>query len=186
MRPGQALAALKALRQTQATPAMQGQCESENTPEAQTTKLTEAPFVGSVGSSLGVFQKSPVSRLTTANDETAHSAIMAMDRGLPEGWADRFTCLSARLPPEGLSGAQWAALVNAGLSLADIQAVRLAGFGWGFDDLFAVPVTWARQDQKGVGWFVAEALANGGRIVSADAETIAFTKANGARFTARR
>lgn len=110
-------------------------------------------------------------------------AIMVHDGGLPVDWAEAFAAYQAMPPPEGLTAAQWLALIDKGLTMGDVQATRLAGLGWAFRDLFRTDGPWPRLDLQGRGWLLAEALAVGGAVVAMDEAAIRYQDRAGACFT---
>ena len=102
---------------------------------------------------------------------------------MPKDWAEGFARLKPNEPPDGLSKPDWAARLDGALSMTDVHGQRLSGLGWTFEALFSFGETWLRLDQRSVGWFVAEALSGGGRILDADEKRIHYQKANGAALT---
>lgn len=116
-------------------------------------------------------------------DEVERAAIMEWSGGMPKDWAEGFARLNPDEPPDGLSKPDWAARLDWALSMTDVHGQSLSGLGWTFEALFSFGETWLRLDQRSVGWFVAEALSGGGRVLDADDRLIHYQKANGARFT---
>jgi hypothetical protein len=115
-------------------------------------------------------------------DVDERAAIMAVG-GMPQDWAKGFASLNPDRPPQGLSKREWVTRLDSALSFTDVHRQALHGLGWTFEALFSVGEHWVRLDQRAHGWFIAEALSGGGRILEADASKIVFSKANGARFT---
>ncbi len=116
-------------------------------------------------------------------DEVERAAIMEWSGGLPKDWAEGFARLNPDEPPNALSKPDWVARLDGALSMADVYGQRLSGLGWTFEALFSFGESWLRLDHRSVGWFVAEALSGGGRILDADEKRIHYQKANGAAFT---
>jgi hypothetical protein len=92
-------------------------------------------------------------------------AIMVWSGGLPASWARVFSGLHPDRPPEGLTREQWRERLDAILIFADKHACDLERLGWDAEKLFAVGDHWQRLDERGIGWFVAEAMAEGGRVL---------------------
>lgn len=90
-------------------------------------------------------------------------AIMRFGGGLPASWAKVFSGLHPDRPPEGLTREQWRERLDAILIFGDRYAHDLERLGWDAERLFAVGQYWQRLDERGIGWFVAEALAEGGK-----------------------
>jgi hypothetical protein len=89
--------------------------------------------------------------------------IMVWSGGLPASWAKVFSALHPDRPPEGLTREQWRERLDAILTFGDRYSFDLERLGWDAERLFAVGAHWQRLDERGIGWFVAEALAEGGR-----------------------
>jgi hypothetical protein len=90
--------------------------------------------------------------------------IMRFSGGLPASWATVFSALHPDRPPEGLTREQWRERLDAILIFGDRYAHDLERLGWDAERLFAVGEHWQMLDERGIGWFVAEALAEGGRV----------------------
>ena len=90
--------------------------------------------------------------------------IMRFGGGLPASWSKVFSALHSDRPPEDLTREEWRERLDAILIFADKHADDLERLGWDAEKLFAVGQFWQRLDQRGVGWFVAEALVEGGRV----------------------
>jgi hypothetical protein len=90
--------------------------------------------------------------------------ITRFDGGLPASWAKVFSAFHPDRPPEGLTREQWRERLDAILTFGDQYAHDLERLGWAAERLFAVGEHWQRLDERGIGWFVAEALAEGGRV----------------------
>jgi hypothetical protein len=89
---------------------------------------------------------------------------MRFGGGLPSAWARVLSALHPDRPPEGLTREQWRERLDAILIFGDRYAHDLERLGWDADRFFAVGEHWQRLDHRGLGWFVAEALAEGGRV----------------------
>ena len=140
------------------------------TSEPQTTdltELTEGAFVSSVSDPLGDFQinEAPLASVTVAFPDPEREGIMRFGGGLPASWARVFSALHPDRPPEDLTREQWRERLDAILTFGDRYAHDLERLGWDAEKLFAVGQFWQRLDQRGDGWFVAEALVEGGRVI---------------------
>jgi hypothetical protein len=101
---------------------------------------------------------------------------------LPSGWADAFSAFQGGPVPIGLKHNEWQAVLDQALSLADVHAVTLDRIGWTFGDLFRLPPHWQQTGARGGGFYIAEAIATGGRIQAISATTIHYTTGSGAEF----
>jgi hypothetical protein len=122
-----------------------------------------------------VKQASPVSI-----PDPEREAIMLASGGLPSTWAKVFSALDPDRAPIGLTRPYWLARLDAILIFGDKYGHHLEGLGWNAELLFCLGDHWQRLDQRGIGWFIAEALADGGRVVSMDARFIKYETKRGA------
>lgn len=109
--------------------------------------------------------------------------IMVWSGGLPASWAKVFSALSPDRPPEDLTREQWRERLDAILIFGDRYAHDLERLGWDAERLFAVGEHWQRLDERGVGWFVAEALAEGGLVTDVGSRSIRYQTMRGASRT---
>lgn len=130
------------------------------------TELTEGAFVSSVSNQVGHLEEdeAPLALTPVAIPDPEREGIMRFGGGLPSAWARVFSALHPDRPPEGLTRAQWRERLDAILIFGDKYAHDLERLGWDAERLFAVGQNWQRLDERGIGWFVAEALAEGGRV----------------------
>jgi hypothetical protein len=112
-------------------------------------------------------------------DVGERAAIMAVG-GMPSTWARVFSALEADRPPQGLSARYWRDRLDAILTFADRYARDLDGLGWDAEALFAIGEHWQRLDCRGLGWFIAEDLAEGGAVVTIDERSIQYVTNRGA------
>ncbi|MCA3692793.1 hypothetical protein [Aquidulcibacter sp.] len=94
-----------------------------------------------------------------------------------------FSRLHPDRPPEGLTRERWRERLDAILIFADKHACDLERLGWDAEKLFAVGEHWQRLDERGVGWFVAEALAEGGLVADVGSRSIRYQTMRGASRT---
>jgi hypothetical protein len=106
-------------------------------------------------------------------------AIMAVG-GMAQDWAEGFASLDPDSPPTGLSKHEWETRLDSALSFTDVHGQALHGLGWTFETLFSVGKDWVRLDQRAVGWFIAEALAGGGRVKTMNEHSIRYVTNRGA------
>jgi hypothetical protein len=109
--------------------------------------------------------------------------IMRFGRGLPASWATVFSALHPDRPPEDLTREQWRERLDAILIFGDRYAHDLERLGWDPQRLFAVGQYWQRLDHRGLGWFVVEALAEGGKVTDVGARSIRYQTLRGAART---
>jgi hypothetical protein len=130
------------------------------------TKLTEGAFVSSVSNQVPHLEENeaPSAPAPVAIPDPEREGIMHFGGGLPASWAKVFSALHPDRPPEGLTREQWRERLDAILIFADKHACDLERLGWDAERLFAVGEHWQRLDERGIGWFVAEALAEGGHV----------------------
>ncbi|MCZ8283239.1 MAG: hypothetical protein O9286_13480 [Aquidulcibacter sp.] len=158
------------------------------TSEPQTTdltKLTEGAFVSSVSDPVEDFQinEAPLVLEPFAIPDPEREAIMVWSGGLPASWAKVFSALHPDRPPEDLTREQWRERLDAILIFGDRYAHDLERLGWDAERLFAVGEHWQRLDERGVGWFVAEALAEGGLVTDVGSRSIRYQTMRGASRT---
>ena len=115
--------------------------------------------------------------VATPDDE--REAIMLCS-GMPSTWAVVFSALEADRPPQGLSARHWQDRLDAILIFADQHARDLEGLGWYAGALFAIGEHWQELHHRGVGWFIAEALADGGKVTAMDERSIVYRTNRGA------
>ncbi|MFN7497938.1 MAG: hypothetical protein ACK5XZ_09345 [Hyphomonadaceae bacterium] len=151
-------------------------------PREGLTELTKAPSVSSVSDPLGDFQinEAPLALVTVAIPDPEREGIMRFGGGLPASWARVFSALHPDRPPEDLTREQWRERLDAILTFGDRYAHDLERLGWDAEKLFAVGQFWQRLDQRGVGWFVAEALAEGGKVTYIGSRSIRYVTNRGA------
>lgn len=106
--------------------------------------------------------------------------IMLFGGGLPASWAKVFSALHPDRPPDDLTRDQWREHLDAILTFGDKHAHDLERLGWDAEKLFAVGLFWQRLDQRGVGWFIAEALAGGGKVTDIGSRSIRYETVHGA------
>lgn len=130
------------------------------------TKLTEGAFVSSVSNQVGHLDENeaPLAPAPVSIPDPEREGIMHFGGGLPASWARVFSGLHPDRPPEGLTREQWRERLDAILIFGDRYAHDLERLGWDAERLFTVGQFWQRLDERGIGWFVAEALAEGGRV----------------------
>ena len=100
--------------------------------------------------------------------------------GMPSTWAAVFSALDADRPPQGLSARHWQDRLDAILVFADQYASHLDGLGWDAGALFAIREHWQELHHRGYGWFIAEALAEGGNFETMDERLIVYQNHRGA------
>ena len=155
------------------------------TAEPQTmdlTKLTEGAFVSFVSNQVGHSEENeaPLVLEPVAIPDPEREAIMVWSGGLPASWAEVFSALHPDRPPEDLTREQWRERLDAILIFADKHAHDLERLGWDAERLFAVGQFWQRLDQRGVGWFIAQALAEGGKVTDIGSRSIQYDTKRGA------
>lgn len=155
------------------------------TSEPQTTdltKLTEGAFVSSVSDPVEDFQinEAPLVLEPVAIPDPEREAIMVWSGGLPASWAKVFSALHPDRPPEDLTREQWRERLDAILIFGDRYAHDLERLGWDPEGLFTVGQYWQRLDHRGLGWFIAEALADGGKVTDIGSRSIQYDTNRGA------
>ena len=116
---------------------------------------------------------------TVAIPDDERKAIMLCS-GMPSTWAAVFSALDADRPPQGLSARHWQDRLDAILIFADQHARHLKGLGWDARALFAIGEHWQELHHRGVGWFIAEALAEGGKVETMNERSIVYRTNRGA------
>jgi hypothetical protein len=154
------------------------------TSEPQTTdltKLTEGAFVSSVSDPVEDFQinEAPLVLEPVAIPDPEREAIMVWSGGLPASWAKVFSALHPDRPPEDLTREQWRERLDAILIFGDRYAHDLERLGWDAERLFAVGQYWQRLNHRGLGWFIAEALAEGGMVTEIGSRSIQYDTKRG-------
>ncbi len=151
-------------------------------PREGLTELTKAPSVSFVSDPLGDFQvnEAPLAPVTVAIPDPERKGIMRFGGGLPASWAQVFSAFHPDRPPEDLTREQWRERLDAILTFGDRYANDLERLGWDAEKLFAVGQFWQRLDQRGVGWFVAEALVEGGKVTDIGSRSIRYETKRGA------
>lgn len=117
---------------------------------------------------------------TGAEAQAERAAIMAVDGGLPEGWANALAAMLCGPRPANISYQRWSELHEPLLRFADQHAGQLHELNWTFEELFGVPKNWNQLDQRAVGWAIAR-----GALVHATSQAITLVR-NGARYTHRK
>ncbi|WP_157893380.1 hypothetical protein [Aquidulcibacter paucihalophilus] len=121
-----------------------------------------------------------IADVTVAIPDPEREGIMRFGGGLPASWAQVFSALHPDRPPEDLTREQWRERLDAILTFGDRYAHDLERLGWDAEELFAVGQFWQRLDQRGVGWFVAEAMAEGGKVKEIGSRSIQYDTRRGA------
>jgi hypothetical protein len=149
------------------------------------TKLTEGAFVSSVSNKVEHLEENeaPLAPVPVAIPDPEREGIMRFGGGLPSAWARVFSALHPDRPPEDLTREQWRERLDAILTFGDRYAHDLERLGWDAERLFAVGQFWQRLDHRGVGWFVAEALAEGGRATEITGRWLRYDTKHGAART---
>lgn len=106
--------------------------------------------------------------------------IMLFGGGLPTSWAKVFSAFHPDRPPDDLTRDQWRERLDAILTFGDKYAHDLERLGWDAERLFAVGQFWQRPDHRGLGWFIAEALVDGGKVTDIGSRSIRYETKRGA------
>jgi hypothetical protein len=156
--------------------------KNSDPPKGDLTELTKAPSVSSVSDPVEDFQinEAPLVLEPIAIPDPEREAIMVWSGGLPASWAKVFSALHPDRPPEDLTREQWRERLDAILIFGDRYAHDLERLGWDAERLFAVGQYWQRLDHRGLGWFIAEALAEGGKVTDVGARSIRYGTNRGA------
>jgi hypothetical protein len=141
--------------------------ESETVKQEQSIAVTGISKPETISET--VKQREPVSI-----PDREREAIMVWSGGLPASWAKVFSALHPDRPPVGLTREQWRERLDAILIFADKHAHDLERLGWDPVRLFTVGEYWQRLDHRGVGWFIAEALAEGGKVTDIGSRSIRY------------
>ncbi len=91
-----------------------------------------------------------------------------------------FSALHPDRPPEDLTREQWRERLDAILIFGDRYAHDLERLGWDPERLFTMGQYWQRLDHRGLGWFIAEALAEGGKVTDIGSRSIQYDTNRGA------
>ncbi len=147
--------------------------------ESETVKQGEGAFVPVVSTPETILEtvkrREPVSI-----PDWKRERIMRFSGGLPESWAQVFSALHPDRPPEGLTREQWRERLDAILIFGDRYAHDLERLGWDAERLFTVGQYWQRLDHRGLGWFIAEALPEGGKVTEIGSRSIRYDTNRGA------
>ena len=119
---------------------------------------------------------------TVAIPDDERKAIMLCS-GMPSTWAAVFSALDADRPPQGLSVRLWQDRLDAILVFADQYASHLDGLGWDAGALFGIGEHWQELHHRGHGWFIAEVLADGGKVEALNERSIVHRTNRGAMRT---
>ena len=156
-------------------------------PQTLAALATLAAEEGRFGAGERVSNAQPATLVLAAHSEVAgpHSgswqarAIALEQAGLPHEWAEPFARLLCGAPPRGFESASWASIVEGASIFAEQWAARAFALGWTADGIFGLDdrAPAARQDTKGVAWFLGE----GCRVVALDGAGADIETARGVR-----
>jgi hypothetical protein len=157
--------------------------KSPEPPLADLTELTERAFVSSVSDTVGGFQENeaPLPPVAVVIPDPERQGIMRFGGGLPASWTKVLSALHPDRPPDDLTREQWRRRLDAILVFGDRYAHDLDGLGWDWERLFEVGQFWQRLDQRGAGWFVADGLADGGKVTEMTLKWIRYETKCGAK-----